>query len=328
MIVKEKVHKHKWVPIPGLEKFAQRLCSCGAIAAPGGVRAGKNTVTINPPGTTDVIRWSSSAGSNVLGDLGMELSSGRNRIFIGGAMERYAATTEQDGGRKWCVNQDPNSSGTPVVVGKSALNTTLNGTAAVLNQAGDGQYISYTTAAVANSDGGWISTVLNETQRQFCPYFECFLNIGATITNLRIWIGLFSATPMATATPGASGIHCAAFRFDTGAGDSAQWRVVTSDGVSTNVKALDGTGGAAALAVAGGASYLFRIAFPLAGAAIFSGSQLAGTSFQTIPLFSTITNLPGSTTGIGPVAQTRTLNAAAKVFAISRWGVRQHAPVA
>lgn len=41
------LHSHRWVAIPGRERFPHRLCRCGVLWAPSGVKAGRNTVTLD-----------------------------------------------------------------------------------------------------------------------------------------------------------------------------------------------------------------------------------------------------------------------------------------
>lgn len=72
--------------------------------------------------------------------------------------------------------------------------------------------------------------------------FRVDFETPAAITNLRLWVGLWSRDPSNLSTPGA-GHHCVALRFDTDAGDAGtgKWRTVTSGGggVSTIAEADD-----------------------------------------------------------------------------------------
>lgn len=85
-------HNHKWVPIPGLEHFPQRLCQCGAIKAAESM-IGKNTITLSPGGS-DVVRWSASQAPTAAGDIGMDVTTGRMRQFVGGAPQNVASVAD------------------------------------------------------------------------------------------------------------------------------------------------------------------------------------------------------------------------------------------
>jgi len=84
-----KTHKHKWVPIPGLRRFPQRLCRCGMIKS-NGVQAGQNTIILSPPGVGDVARWSATQNAVASGDIGMNTVSGRIQQFRSGLSQSVA----------------------------------------------------------------------------------------------------------------------------------------------------------------------------------------------------------------------------------------------
>lgn len=55
---------------------------------------GENSVKINPSGATDMIRWSGTVSPGAAGDMGMDVTSGRSRLFVGGGAKSAAVTTD------------------------------------------------------------------------------------------------------------------------------------------------------------------------------------------------------------------------------------------
>lgn len=58
------------------------VCVCGAM------KVGKNTVTLD--GLANLIRWSASGVPTVLGEVGMDIATGRMQQFVGGAAQNVA----------------------------------------------------------------------------------------------------------------------------------------------------------------------------------------------------------------------------------------------
>jgi hypothetical protein len=64
-------------------------------------------------------------------------------------------------------------------------------------------------------------------RRDWNPEFYSRIKTGASVNDIRYWVGLFSGTPVASPTPLA--VSLAAFRFDTGAADP-RWQFCTGAG--------------------------------------------------------------------------------------------------
>lgn len=305
----QSAHKHKWVPIPGLKAFPQRLCRCGAILS-SSVQAGRNSITLSPVGGGDVIQWTTTQGAVVKGDIGMRLLTGRGSFRIDGPARGIGLASEIPAAKVIEVQQNPNA--TTISTKGGAPAPTVAGTPTVLDNT-VGQFINYATAAVINSDGGWIAPSFDQIQRQHHGRFEAFVFVGGSIASMRIWVGLFSASPMGSANPAG---HFAGLRYDTGAGDTT-WRFATKDGATLN---LDAT----TFPIAVQTGYYIRIFFDQESfqAAISIGTLGAGGITPTTVL--TSLNLPGSTQNLGYCLQMRTLNATAKNFGVSTAGIWQH----
>jgi hypothetical protein len=96
-LVHESKEDHVWVPIPGFERFPQRLCECGAIKAAGGILAGENTITLSPAANANRIDWSATGTTAALGQLGMSITTGRVQVFDPATSANVAIPTSIDG---------------------------------------------------------------------------------------------------------------------------------------------------------------------------------------------------------------------------------------
>ena len=203
--------------------------------------------------------------------------------------------------RQWAIQQNG---------GLTSFNTigfltspTVNGTNTSSNDS-DGQWLAYATVAIIDRDAGWISTAFTQVQRQNIPVFDMLVKTGsvlADIQNVRIWNGLFSGSPVASALPA---LHLAGFRYDTSVDGTAFWRCVTNDGGGV------GTVTTTTVAVVQNTSYKFRIDMSSSGnVKFYINDTLVATHTTT---------LPGSTQNLGHVENLRTLAAATKNYKISR----------
>jgi hypothetical protein len=164
--------------------------------------------------------------------------------------------------------------------------------------------LNYVTAAIADREGGWLSSNFNQVQRQDKPILGMVVKTGAAlgdIQNVRIWCGLFSATPVAAALPA---IHLAGFRYDTTVDGTAFWRCVTNDGGGA------GTITTTLIAVAQDTRYDLMVDMSAStNVKFYVNGDLVATHTTT---------LPGSTQNMGHHEQLRTLVGSAKNFKISR----------
>lgn len=304
------VHIHKFTPL--MRGFPQKICKCGELRGITSAKIGKNTIDVGGAGAGDVIRFSGSQAALQAGDLGMDNVSGRPRAFIEGEDRLMPHVDEVIGSgkrRMWGIQQ--NASLTTIAQTGFATAPTVNtpGAGAVVHDdaSGNGQFIEYATGATLNADAGWLSSAFSQTQRIYRFIYDAWIKTGADVTNVRFWIGMFSATPMASATPA---IHAAAFRYDTGADGTAFWRIVTIDGTTTNAQATTQS-------IAANTVYRLRIVW-LAGTNTVR-FLINGTDFG-----SSTGNLPTTTQNLGHVEQVRALAAANKVIRVGGIWVSQN----
>jgi hypothetical protein len=155
-----------------------------------------------------------------------------------------------------------------------------------------GVYADYSTAAAAGSDAYIFSGSL--TRRDYEPSFVATFKTGTAITDVRHWIGLFSAFSFGSATPA---IHYAAFRYDTGADGTAFWRCVTDSG--TGAPTVTTTG----VAVATNTRYRFAISMTSTSVYFYINNLLVATHTAT---------LPGAATNLQMESGVRALGAAVR----------------
>lgn len=89
-----KRHTHQWVPLR--KGFPHRICRCGAFWARES-KIGKGSITASPAGVGDVIRWSGTQAAIALGDLGMDVATGRPAVFVGGVSSPLAVLSDVGG---------------------------------------------------------------------------------------------------------------------------------------------------------------------------------------------------------------------------------------
>lgn len=297
------LHVHRWKPIPGLEKFPQRLCKCGAIKART-LNVGERSISLSPAGVGDVARWSASGTPLALGDLGMDVATGLPRAFADGISSPLGLQGDTAFGQRrlWVIQQN----GGLTTLDQYGFGTapTQNGTATV-HDSGLAQFVEYTTAAGPNTDAGWLSTAFTETRRDYIPIHEIMMRTGGSVASVRFWIGLFQSTPMASATPA---IHYAGFRYDTGVDGTAFWRCVTDS--ASGVPTVTTT----AVAMTANTAYRLKLILTSANVRFYINDVLVATHTTT---------LPANGVALGHVEQCRVLVAATQVIRLSRISLSQ-----
>lgn len=304
-------HIHKFVPLR--KGFPQKICACGEVRGVSSIKIGQNTIDVGAGGAGDVIRFTGSQAALQAGDLGMDNVSGRPRAFIESEDRLMAHVDEVIGSgkrRMWGIQQNPNLNTLSNIGYSTAPTVNTPGAAAVVHNdaSGNGQYIEYATGATLNAAAGWIAPTFDQTQRIYRYIYDAYIKTGADVTNVRFWIGLFSATPMASATPA---INATAFRYDTAADGTAFWRIVTIDGTTTNAQATTQS-------IAANTVYHFRIVW-------LTGTATVHFLINGVDVGSSATNIPVTTTNMGHVEQVRALAAANKVIRVGGIWVSQNA---
>jgi hypothetical protein len=87
-------------------------------------------------------------------------------------------------------------------------------------------WLTHTTGSGNGNASGVISATFTILQSSWSPQYYTNVKSGATITNIRYWVGLFSASPDSSAAPAATSL--VAFRFDTSVPDT-NWQFCTSN---------------------------------------------------------------------------------------------------
>lgn len=174
-----------------------------------------------------------------------------------------------------------------------------------------GPALSYTTKVAAPASGDFVgrgSAVLTTYDPRWMPEFFAAIITPPVITNVRLWIGLFSAVPDQAASPAAS---LAAFRYNTGTDTAGFWTTCTKDGA-----VLKANLGVAALVA--NTRYELRIV-----ALGVRGVAPTGYDFyiNDVLVATHIVNLPAATKTLGVQLSVTTLNAAQKTLTIERWTV-------
>jgi hypothetical protein len=166
-------------------------------------------------------------------------------------------------------------------------------------------YINHAISGTTGNTGGVVSPSYNLTRTAYHPNFKCRVRTGSVITNLRIWVGLFSAAPGNNDDLGTPG-NFMAIRFSTVAGDT-HWRAASA-GTSTGM-VLNSPADELPL-VEVSTEYELTITYD------------EDTHFyvfavnDVVSAFSTV-YIPPSTTDLGFVVYAITTTASAKNFAIS-----------
>jgi len=184
---------------------------------------------------------------------------------------------------------------TPGYVGGAQTNTAV-GTAASSPQV-TGAYFQYTTGTTTGNCGGWSSSAAQVRTGWAPVVFHAKFRTGTSIADYRFWCGMFSATPMASATPA---VHMVGLRYESGT--DTNWRAVTAAG-STPTTADTG------VAVAVSTDYEVIITVNADAAKFY----INGTLVATIA-----TTLPTTTTNLTLWVQCCTKTTAAKIAQVSR----------
>lgn len=215
---------HDWRPIR--KGYPQKICRCGQLRV-AGMRVGDKSLTIGPGGV-DKLQWSATASPTFMGNLGMNFPLGRPSANVQqtgpqGLVNRF----EDLGDRKLALLRHDNGAASLDIFGTGAI--TFNGSVVVNPVLNQGEFVTYSSAAAVNSDGGFNFPMGSQFITQN-PYWMAMVRTGAAITGIRIWIGMFSGDPMASDTLSPNSIG---FRFSTSAGDSS-WAIMQRGAVSTD----------------------------------------------------------------------------------------------
>ena len=155
-----------------------------------------------------------------------------------------------------------------------------------------------TTSSSGNTAG--VVTAFSVLRRAWAPEWVARVKTGASVADVGLWAGLFSASPDNAADPA---VHVAGFRYYTSTDGTAFWRCVTKDGTTTTVTTTT-------VAVTADTAYTLRVDARESGNVRFY--------INSILVATHTTNLPGSSTPLGWAVRVSTLAAAIKNLKYSR----------
>lgn len=127
-------------------------------------------------------------------------------------------------------------------------------TGAVNADTTDGCWVRVTTTTTTGNAAS--VTTPNCCRRDWSPDAAFYVKLGSTITNVRYWVGLFSAAPSGSATPA---VHLAGFRYDTAADGTTRWRAVTNAGGTPTVTEITAALSGAPPGVVASGAYRLRV---------------------------------------------------------------------
>jgi hypothetical protein len=187
-----------------------------------------------------------------------------------------------------------------------AATPSVNGTQSQ-NNGSTGSFHKRTTAATTGQVASWGQSSLDTLHRQFSSDVTFKVRTDADITNIRIWVGLNSAT-MHGSSAGLG--HLAAFRYATDVDGTAFWRCVTRDNTTDNTTV-------SALAIATTTTYLLRIVESASDVKFYYHD---GSAWQLLATH--IANLPGSTEDTWFNVSATTLENVAKAISLGYIHIR------
>lgn len=206
----------------------------------------------------------------------------------------------------------PLMSGTfPDAATGAAVTNTCTAVAAATSSVGSttGRYYRMsTTLGVANSTDT-VSTPVFARPVQGLRHCTAVL-MPATITTMRVWVGLFTALPGSSDGPTTSNFG---FRYSTNASDTT-WQLCSADGTTQSCTNTT-------VAVTGGVEYTLCADYRKTSAAIYSYITTQASSAPTFTAKST--NLPASTTSLLYAHSVEALAASARSFGLSSYSVEQ-----
>ena len=295
-----KEHKHKWGVIR--KGYPQRICKCGILRTPQ-LKVGANTITLSPA-AVDVIHWTTS-GTPSHRDLSNN-ANGRPLFAVGdptGSDVSEAAATNDANPLLFTRWQTNPAAITTTAVGTNTTMTVTSPTAAVtIASTVHGYGTTVSSIAAAASVAAWTPSVFTETRGEQNPVLSIVFGTGATITTIRYWVGMFSATwAGSTSTPALS---YAAMRYDTTTDGTVFWRCVTDSGTGTPQTTTT------TLSVVASTVYRFRIICDSSTNTykFYSGNVFLASHATTRPAVGTaMSPMPGLTTNGTAVVRTASI---------------------
>lgn len=223
-------------------------------------------------------------------------------VFVGWPAVTVADEISPDR-RRWAFQSNPGLTTVGALGTSTAPTTVKQGTFATLNARGS--WLEYSMDASGEFDAGWVGpgNYLNKIfNTQHGPRLWTTWEFTGATSDTRIWIGMVSNNPIASATPALS---LAAFRYDSATDTGTTFRACTDSGTGT--PEVTDTG----VTVAQNTRYLFEVDARDAASIVFRiNDTIVATHAATIP---------ASTTDMSWVVLIRrTTGSDAKLMRISR----------
>lgn len=187
-----------------------------------------------------------------------------------------------------------------------AAASTKTGTVTTADDA-NGIFQKHRTTSASGNSAGWLSA-FTLTKTDWLPEFNAYVQLyTGAVTNSRYWVGLFSATPVASGVPN---VHALAFRYDTGVDGTAFWRTVSIAGTGASANVTTTT-----IAVAINTAYKLRIVVNTTSkVSFYINNVLVAVHTSTLPTSSTL---------LGYGCQVTTLTTGPHNIRVSRISIQQ-----
>lgn len=188
----------------------------------GGIAFGTSRDTSLSRNSAGFLQIGDAAGANsaiILTD--KAIADGQIPVHRTGAPGNLEWADAVHGNSHFFIVKNPGAA-TVTAVGTAA--PTLTATAANGDDSAGAWLNSATTNVSGNASG--IVSAFTLVQTGWLPEVSFRIKTGPAVTANRIWIGLFSGSPDASATPA---VHLAAFRYDTSVDGTAFWRTCTDN---------------------------------------------------------------------------------------------------
>lgn len=175
--------------------------------------------------------------------------------------------------KRYCqILKDPGAA-TATAIGLPA--PTLDGATVANGDGASGPIVVHITTAAAGASGGLVSADFTRFRRDWNPELNFRIATQGSVADIRLWIGMFSASPDAVSA--LTALHGCAFRYDTGVDGTAFWRCVTGNNTGADTTTTT------SVAVTTSTFYTLRIKCSGSNVYFYIDGALVATHTATLP---------------------------------------------